>query len=237
MLGKKSWFNTLNSAQPEIVATPILWLDAETITSGSGIYNWADISGANIILTNRNSVPFSPTSPKNFSFDGTDTQNFNTSTVSALGQLGNDDHTIMIFANPAGYDEDDIVGSDVIGTAGSFLFMLYAGIFRGHVWAGNGLVVIDSASGPTLNTWSCFTQRMKYGDTLKLYNKKTEVASVSAVGKTKPNLTNSKFALGARSITRGLYNGKIGAVLIYNRALTVAEIEQNIDYYSTLYNL
>lgn len=223
---------------PLIVTSGLLvYLDAANSSSYSGSGSaWYDLSGNNYHMSLKNSPTFVTSGDnKYFDLDGTDdygacdgtVSGSTAATVSNLGVGGTNEKTVVCVALV-----DDNVGSNNgglfdLGDAGStgrhYCLRLNASYtsFRGQFW---GTPDYDfTYDGRT--TWTMYS--VVYGS--------------DKIGKTYGNdgtllgQDGSAFNLttaGSKPFTMGVYGsayfgGKIAAYLVYNRGLSVSEIQQN----------
>ena len=211
----------------------ILCLDAENpksyLSSGD---MWYDLSGNKNHLTRINSPTFNNIHPKSFEFDNASTR-FVTTGSTQLGQIGNSNHTIMVFLNNDSVSQsDDFIGTGAIVT-GHVLLMIFStpNGFRGHSWdSGNNSNVIDSPNTLTTGQWRCLTQVMDFDsdNEIKIYEE-TNLANSAGIVASKPSLSNAVFIVGHRSNTNhsNTFDGKIAYVAVYDRVLSPLEIETN----------
>jgi len=239
---------TTTTALPTFIAPPapsytpfsgnILYLDAADSNSYSGSGNtWTDLSSEGNDATFMSSVVYdSNDGGGSFVFDGTGTKAVVNS--SQLGGISATDHTIICWVNPNHIGEGDVIGTD--GTSfGDVLLMLYIhaggssvpGI-RGHVWSSSGdRNTINSSALIENGNWYMITQRVTWGGNIDLFQNETITASQSLLGDAPTAYaTSNKLIIGGRAESGGpSFDGNIGIVSIYNRALTDSEISEEYN--------
>ena len=103
-------------------------------------------------------------------------------------------------------------GSNVIGTGGTF--------------DGSCCTVLNGPTALTINQWTHLAGTWD-GSTLRLYLGGVEVASQPRSGTLEVN--NSPLHIGGNTYNGENFSGLIDEVRIYNRALTPAEIAQDMN--------
>jgi hypothetical protein len=214
----------------------ICYIDAGIAASnpGSGT-TWYDLTPNAFNFTLVNGAAFGGSGASAYvSFDGTNDYASNDSaTLSSIGTLSG--FTYQVVAESSATTEDDLFATDGIGSEASFLLMFYgaANSVRNHLWTNGGIGVPDNTNGggPPENTrfglgggadWT-LTRVYSY----KSYPTSTAV-NVTPSG-TQPTTTPyTGVQLGTRSRSTGAFlNGRVYNMVIYNRSLTQAEIDQN----------
>lgn len=213
----------------------LIELDASNAASYSGTgTTWTDIkSGYNGTLTN--GPTFTNTSPKYFTFDGTDDY-VNIADAAALRPSvgGTSGNTAIIWAYVTSYTAAEGLISKQFGSPSydgfSLVFntsnRLQLNMNGGSV---NGIYVSASNNVFSLNTWTMFTAVPRFGggstNQSKAYVNTTEVISAA----------NSESSIPVNTAPLRLVSGiqegspypacRVGSFYYYNRALTAAEIQ------------
>ena len=237
---------TTTTALPTFIAPPapsytpfsgnILYLDAADSNSYSGSGNtWTDLSSEGNDATFTSSVVYdSNDGGGSFVFDGTKA----VVNSSQLGGISATDHTIICWVNPNHIGEGDVIGTD--GTSfGDVLLMVYVhargfampGI-RGHVWSSSRNANTTNSTALIENgNWYMITQRVTWGGNIDLFQNETITASQSLLGDAPTTYaTSNKLVIGGRVESGGpSFDGNIGIVSIYNRALTDSEISEEYN--------
>lgn len=224
------------SHSPSIVTDGlVLCLDAANPRSygGSGT-TWSDLSGNGNKGTLINGTTYSADNLGYFSFDGVnDRIHINNN---ELARIGTGNHTIMAWVNNDIVTEEDFIGTGGTST-GDVLLMIYSqagggsGGFRGHAWGSTGNSnTLDSPRAIGTGNWNFLVQRVEWGGNIDLFENGIKTATKILVGAA-PSSNASKFIIGARSTTtdNSHFDGKISNVMVFNRALTDAEIQQNYN--------
>ena len=200
-----------------------LYLDAASTASypGSGT-TWYDLSGKNNNVTMQNSGSISYTSSGGGYFTTGSNGYFNKATTTGI-PTGNSAYTLSAWIQMGGsWGNGGIIG---IGSAWGSTNLVNALRNNGNnslynYWWGNDLVGSGSLSPVT--QW--FNVAAKFdGTTRSLWVNGTQISSDTPTGH---NVTTSALGIAVTNNSEYL-NAKIGQVLIYNRALTTAEIQKN----------
>ena len=219
---------------PKIVTSSlILYLDAANPKSYvSGSTTWYDLSGNNYNGTLVNGTGFSDELNGCMVFDGTDdiiTTNLNTLNSSC---------SFEIWANKTEHIN---------------LYNMMAGMFRPFLSFRSSSIqfantinditqsLISSGTTPTINKWYCFQFTNSYdgiNTTVKIYINGVLVGNATYSGQIKSPTVNS-FTIGNYRATPIDYpfKGKISVVKVYNKSLTLDEINQNYNATKGRYNL
>jgi hypothetical protein len=205
----------------------ILYLDAanpKSYISGSTIWNDLSRIGNNGTLVN--GPTFNTSNGGNIVFDGTNdfvsigvNPITGSSAFTLCGWLNVKTHAnygIALFIGNASLSNSAYIGyvaGAQVGTAGSI---------------GGGLFGINYGSGILQNTgfhYVTLTYNGGFGGTMIVY-----VDGINRVsGTTTPNLGASSIRMGSDTTGTYIYNGNIAQTLIYNRALSQQEIQQNFN--------
>jgi hypothetical protein len=199
----------------------VLALDAANPKSYSGTTTWTDLSGNGNNGTLISGVGYTSANGGSLVFDGS-TQYVDTFDTSSLTDM-----TIEMWiydTRNSSTNQIDILSYN--GNAGSYTFG-GTHFFRTD---GTGIVgrIFDASGNPPVNTWYRFCY-VKNGD---LYINQT---LYTGTGADRPygiiSLANTRTNITSR------LNGRIGAVKIYNRALSAEEISQNYNALKGRYGL
>jgi hypothetical protein len=214
----------------------ICYIDAGIAASNPGSGStWTDLTGNGYNFTLVNGAAFGGSGASAYvSFDGTNDYASNDSaTLSSIGTLSG--FTYQVVAESSSPGEDDLFATDGIGSEASFLLMFYgaASSVRNHLWTNGGIGVPDNTNGgaPPANT------KMGLGGgadwtTTRVYSYRADPTSTAVYvtpSGTQPTTTPyTGVQLGTRERSGGAsLNGKVYNMVIYNRSLTQAEIDQN----------
>ena len=212
-----------------------LHLDAGDTASypGTGT-TWYDLSGNGYNGALINTTSYSTSDGGTLVFNGTDDRVEISN--NQLARIGTGNHTIMVWVNNDITTEEDIVSTGV-GETGDILLMIYSeaggglGGLRGHVWGSTGDPnTIDSPRAIGTGNWSLLVQRVEWGANIDLFENGIKTATKPLVGSA-PSSSRTNFIIGSRQITSDInhFDGKISNTMIYNRALTDAEVLQNFN--------
>jgi hypothetical protein len=207
----------------------VMELDAGNASSypGSGTA-WTDLSGNGNTVTAINS----PTWNSGGWFATGATGYFERATGINIPQ-GNDPYTMQVWARLSTwcvvYGTGSLIGiggygsnnrSNAVRTDGSLGNFL-------HFWWANDLAASNNNASLALNTWFMVTVNFD-GTTRRIYANNTLVASDTPGSG--HNVTSPLIRVAATDLGLGSYlNGDIAIARIYNRALSVAETQQNFD--------
>ena len=224
---------------PQTIQGLQLWVRVESLAGladGAAVDVWPDEGGRSINLVqataaNRPTYRANAIGQPSVQFDG-----LNDLLASSAVVFNTDRHTIFIVAQPYAVSECDMLGTGGTGN-GDVLMMIYGSRFRGHAWRGSYANAHDGASNIQPGTVGLFEQVVSDADmTLRLNGSQDALGSMYG---TKPSL-NKPVTLGSRS-AGSWFNGHIMAVLVYDRALSVAEVDTVRQYlfetYFTNYSL
>ena len=200
---------------------------------------WSDLAGANDgTLTNMGASNFSSDNAGSFSFDGSnDSVTVTSNNLSFNVQSGS---SFLAWVKPdtvsgggsfSSTNPKYIIskGSGSVATA-NFLFRILGGKIN-FTYAYASSQYVSPKSNPsvvTANNWN-FISAVHEGSSIKLYLNGSEAAS-SAAGDsaTHASLTTGTSAyIGSEINNQRYFDGSIGAINIYNRALTADEVRQN----------
>jgi hypothetical protein len=204
-----------------------------------------DVMGSNNLGTLMNSPTYIQGIESGIRFDGVNDY-MQISNTSELQFTVSNTFTYMFWGKIESYSSfNSIVSKQFDGSPGGYDgFCLCLDTGNKLILAENGNALNDgyvtSANAFTLNTWTLFTAVVRFGggssNPNKIYVNGNEVLSQgnleTGIANNTPSITvaagyngNSKFA----GIT-------MGALAIYNRALSAAEVQTSYDYYSNYFN-
>lgn len=205
----------------------VLCLDPANTKSypGSGTA-WTDLSGQGRNATLTNGVGFSINNGGVFTFDGVNdfaaTSNFQTFGTDMTWEAW-----VYCTHNISGYNM-------FMGRYTTPYFSFYIGntLLFSNVIAGTQ-VTISSSSTLSLNTWyhATFTTSFNGSSTtMKIYTNGVETATGTYTG----SQTNYAYNFTIGDVNDGAtawypFKGNIGAVKVYNKTLTISEIQQNFN--------
>jgi glucose/arabinose dehydrogenase/PKD repeat protein len=114
--------------------------------------------------------------------------------------------------------------------AGQLVYALYAGedspVPGGHVFVNGDISTISSTALP-LNTWSHVAVTYD-GSTIRLYVNGALVSSLGGVVGSMPNSTGA-LRIGGNNVWSEWFAGRIDEVRLYNRALSLAELQTDMN--------
>ena len=234
-----------NFAQPRVTSAGfsknivtsglMCYIDAGIAASnpGSGT-TWYDLSGNGYNFTLTNGAAFAGSGASAYvSFDGTNDYAANGDT--ALNQLGSlSAFTYQIVALSTSTAEDDLYATDGIGGQGSFLLMFYDNIqvIRNHLWTNGGVGVADAGGGSVASNTRQGLGGAANWSTTRVYSYRSNPTSTTVFvtpSGTQPTSAYTGNQLGTRQRSGGgaFLNGRVYNMVIYNRFLSQAEIDQN----------
>jgi len=231
---------TLHQATKGIVQDGlILNLDAGVRDSYDSGTTWRDLKGSNN-GTLTNGPTFDKTNGGSIVFDGSnESVTVTSNNLSFNVQSGS---SFLAWVKP-----DTVSGGDSFSSANpryiisksfmsvsnaNFLFRILGGkISFTYAYASSQYVDQRSNSSVvTANNWN-FISAVHEGSSIKLYLNGSEVAS-SAAGDSATNAsftTGTSAYIGSEINNQRYFDGSIGAINIYNRALTAAEVSKNFN--------
>jgi len=219
---------------PVVDTNLMVWVDAAQTASYSGSgATWTDLSGNGKTYTLTNSPTFSSlTGGGVITFAGASSQ-YATTATTLFNSTTTNTYSINIWVYPTGAGQIvSVDGQSTPNTAYHYtaIEITAAGLIYFGQWIGSGLSTI-ATSAQSLNAW--YNLAITYnGTTATAYVNGTSVGS-SAIIWSAPG-ANTFFALMSQdstnmSGTTAYASGSIGAFLVYNRALTAAEVAQNYN--------
>ena len=233
----------INNAQALVPFDPVpvtsglqLYLDAASSTSYSGSgTTWYDLSGNNndVVMQNSGSISFTRASGSYFTL--TSNGYFNKATTTGV-PTGSSAYTMSVWVQWSSGTWPGSGGMIGVGnsTSGNQTnqFRVNSTNTLINYWYGNDLAATSTLS-PTSQWFNAVAQWD--GTTRKIWVNGTQIASSGATGL---NVTSSLLQIGATNVSGGEpLQGNIGQALIYNRALTSTEIQDNYTAIRTRYGV
>ena len=219
---------------PIVTSGLVLYLDANNFASypGSGT-TWTDISGQgnNVIMQNSGSITYTSTGGGYFSTGSNGY--FNKASTTGI-PTGNTNYTLSAWLQ-YGASWPSAGGIIGIGSAWGSTNLVNALRTSGtnsfyNYWWGNDLLASSTLSPAT--QWFNIVAKFD-GTTRSIWVNGVQKATDTPSGH---NVTTSVLGVGVTNNTEYL-QGNIGQVLIYNRALTSTEIQQNYTAVRTRYSV
>jgi hypothetical protein len=219
----------------------VLNLDAGVKESYNGGTTWRDLTGSNNgTFTNMTATNFNKSNGGILNFDGSnESVTVASSNLSFNVQSGS---SFLAWVKP-----DTVAGGDTFGSnnpkyiiskgsgnvsTANFLFRILGGkIDFVYARATNQYITQRSSSSVVIaNTWN-FISAVHNGSSIKLYLNGSESASSNSNNApTYASLTTGTSAyIGSEINNQRYFDGSIGAINIYNRALTAAEVSRNFN--------
>jgi hypothetical protein len=201
-----------------------LYLDADNPASypGTGT-TWFDLSGQGNDVAMQNSGSISYTSSGGGYFTLVSNGYFNRATTTGI-PTGTSAYTMSAWVQlGSGWGGQGIIGiGSSITTNQTNQFRTIGTNALTNYWYGNDLTATSSLS-PTTQWFNAVAQWD--GTTRKIWVNGTQIASAVATGL---NVSSSLLQVGATNVGGSEpLGGRIGQALVYNRALTSTEIQQN----------
>ena len=211
-----------------------LYLDADNPASypGTGT-TWFDLSGQGNDVAMQNSGSISYTSSGGGYFTLVSNGYFNRATTTGI-PTGTSAYTMSAWVQlGSGWGGQGIIGiGSSITTNQTNQFRTIGTNALTNYWYGNDLTATSSLS-PTTQWFNAVAQWD--GTTRKIWVNGTQIASAGASGL---NVSSSLLQVGATNVgATETLQGRIGQALIYNRALTSTEIQQNYTATRTRYGV
>jgi hypothetical protein len=213
-----------------------LYLDANNSASypGTGT-TWFDLSGQNNNVVMQNSSNISYTASGGSYFTLASNGYFNRATTTGI-PTGSSAYTMSVWVQwssgtwPVSGGMIGIGNSITTNLTNQFRTVNTNGLV--NYWYGNDLGATSSVS-PASQWFNAVAQWD--GTTRKIWVNGTQVASAGATGL---NVSSSLLQIGATNVGGSEpLQGRIGQALIYNRALSSTEIQQNYNVTKTRYGL
>ena len=211
-----------------------LYLDANNTTSypGSGT-TWFDLSGQGNDVAMQNSGSLSYTSSGGGYFTLTSNGYFNRATTTGV-PTGSSAYTMSVWIQKgAAWGGNGMIGVGSSTTTNQTnQFRTIGTNALTNYWYGNDLAATSSLS-PASQWFNAVAQWD--GTTRKIWVNGTQIASAAASGL---NVSSSLLQVGATNVGGSEpLQGNIGQALIYNRALSSTEIQQNYTATRTRYGV
>lgn len=240
--GSFAFGRTVSTLIPPVLTNVVLHYDPSNASSypGSGT-TITDLSGNSMNGTMSNITYNTPS----FTYNGTNSQI--TIADNALLEPGSGDWTMEAWANQNASENDVVLGKfDPGGLSAdvSYSIRTTGTTYYAQIGSGSGsgatLFVNSTSFVGTLNTWYQLVYVFKNGAT-KTLETFVNGSSIGTVGHGLASILNTSANLYIGSYNGGEYaqwfDGKIGTVRIYNRALSDAEILQNYNANKSIYGL
>lgn len=235
--GSGQSYNVTQEGAPSVGVCPVVNFDGAISTSypKSGT-NWTDLSGNGNIGTLFGGVGYNNVNGGALSFDGVSSY-VNVPQSSSL-DFGSDDFSVSFwcYRTASGYSGGSYIVKGGLGTPG---VDTYDGIFRVDTSTGSLARIGLSAS---YNVWEnhVFVVTQSSAPYIKHYiNNVLNQTGYSDTGST-GSINNVNGLIIGRSYAGGIYryyNGSIGSVRLYNKALSTDEISQNFSALRGRYGL
>ena len=219
----------INQDYPSIITDGcVLNLDAGLPASYPLVFsNWYDLSGNGNTGT-LNGATYSSLSYGNLSFVSSSSNYISFASTSNIPS-GNDNYTISTWFNPSSLGTKGLIGWGNYGTTNQSNSFRLSATGLVNSWGSNDLSVTTSLStGTWYNAVATFN-----GTTRQIW---VNGSSVGSDTPTSHNVTTTSNLTVGRTNTSEYFDGKIGEVQIFNRALSSNEIVQNYNALLPRYN-
>lgn len=220
----------INQDYPSIITSGCsLNLDAGLPASYPLVLNeWFDLSGNGNTGILNNNVTYSPSSYGNLEFNSV-SDDYITFASTLNIPSGNDNYTISTWFNPSSLGTKGLVGWGAYGSNNEVNALALSGSGIINYWGGNDLFATASLStGSWYNVVAAFD-----GTTREIWLNGSSIANDTPVGH---NVTYTGNLTVGLTDTSEYFDGKIGEVQIFNRALASNEIVQNYNALLPRYN-
>lgn len=218
---------------PSIVTSGlVLCLDAANTKSypGSGTA-WNDISGNNAVGTLTNGPTYNSANLGSIAFDGVD----DVVTLPDAGAVNlADTMTASLWVYYVS-GNGRIFQKDGSGYTRLWEIGGYAGTFRMEMWHSTGVGTIGYGNALTVNGWMNITLTFNGTDIL-MYQNNSLITTVNFPGDIRTDV-NTPLMLGGAWGSTESFNGRISNTLLYNRALSAAEVTQNFNAHRGRYGI
>lgn len=222
----------INQEYPSIVTSgSVLNLDASLPASYPLVLNnWYDLSGNGNTGTLNNSVTYSSLSYGNLVFNSSNSDYISFSGTSNIPS-GNSNYTISSWFNPSSLGNKGLVGWGNYGSSNEVNAFRLTSTGLVNYWGANDLNVnVSLSTGTWYNAVATFD-----GTTRQIWLNGSSIASDTPTGHN-VTITNNLTVGNTNNIPYEYFDGKIGEVQIFNRALTSTEITQNYNALLPRYN-
>ena len=219
-----------NQEYPSIVTNGcVLNLDSNFPPSYPLVFDaWYDLTGNNNTGLLNNGVLYNDPLRGSLLFNGTN-QYVSFSATTNI-PVGNSDYTISAWFNPASLGTKGIVGWGNYGTTNAINVLKFSPIGVGNYWGNNDLTTTtySFSTGNWYNVVATFD-----GTTRSIWVNGALITSDTPVGHNVPNSNN--LTIG-KTGTAEFFDGNIGEVQIFNRALDSTEISDNYNAFLPRYS-
>ena len=219
----------INQEYPSIVTSGcVVNLDASLPASYPLVFsNWYDLSGNGNTGT-LSGATYSSSSYGNLSFVSSNSNFVSFASTSNIPS-GNNNYTISTWFNPSSLGTKGLVGWGNYGTSNAVNSLRLSATGLVNSWEGNDLSVTTSLStGTWYNAVATFN-----GTTRQIWVNSVSVGSDTP---TSHNVTTTSNLTIGRTNNTEYFDGSIGEVQIFNRALSPSEISQNYNALLPRYN-
>ena len=243
-LGLDKYGKQVNVTNPIIAAGLVMHLDASNSVSyiGSGTA-WTDISGNGNHGTLQNGVAFTSVNNGAMVFDGV---NDYFVTNNNLDLSNTDKLTIQIILKTASSSAEMVMEHSTNWNSYN-AFGIISNNTKNKIQItdhNQGYNVSNSVASINNNNWNLFTattdRSLNAADQNLIYidgNTANKVNVANLINDNNGNFTSHKLYISTRAGSSLYFNGTIAQVLIYNRVLTAAEIEENYNAIKLKYGL
>ena len=160
-----------------------------------------------------------------FSFGGTAPNVINNTSSTLFNRVNGDSMSVIAWIKP-GRNAGQYQVITANRSDSTYNWMLYQHTTDGSIQL-HGAAQNKSSYIPTLNTWVCIIATVDSAGNSLLYA--NGVLQQTVTGYTYNSATPSNFSIGMFGTASEPYLGSIGAVKVYNRALSAAEVNQNFN--------
>ena len=170
-----------------------------------------------------------PNSARYLDFDGSDDY-VNLGTTEILNFSGGTSPTVIAWINTSSSAEGQILRTSE--STKYLIFGINFGKLRAQIYDGTNNANDENNNGPTINdgNWHHVAAVFNRGGNIIFYKDGVATTGVSMASVTGETGTPSPYAaIGKRPNSTQYYDGKMANVLIYNKALTAAEVLQNYN--------
>lgn len=236
--------NVLPVEAAQVTSSLLVDINVENPSSYSGTGNVAnDLAGAtNSAATLQNSPTYEQGIESGIKLNGIN-QYLRIPDASELRLAVGNVFTYTLWAKVETYTAGDALFSKEMGSGGWDGFDLSlrdSNSLRLFFNGGLAQSVTSGVNSFSLNTWTLFTAVLRFGggsgNLSRIYVNGTQVATLASTD-TNVGTTTASIAVGGNYEGAGNYPGMtVGALAIYNKELTAAEVATTYDYYANYFN-